>query len=94
MMNEAIREFTAELGKLRGTSPEKINQLVRQVRGDGKSSAVIAVMERVPVVGPIVKFLVYDLGEMPADHLDDVLSNAAQLIEGLRSDTLEIEAGE
>lgn len=93
-MNDAIREFTAELAKLRGTSPEKVDQLVRHVRGDGKSSFVLGLMEKVPVVGPIVQFLLYDLGAMPADQLDDVLSNAARLIEGLRSDTLELEAGD
>lgn len=92
-MKDAIREFTAELATLKGTSPEKVDQLVRLVRGDGKSSAIIALMERVPVVGPIVKFLVYELGDMEPDQLDDVLTNAAELIGSLRSDEpLELEA--
>lgn len=85
-MRESVTELHEQIRTLQGTSPEKIAALTSTVRKDGASSLVMGLMERIPKVGPIVKFILVDLQQLPADELDELLEHAALVVRELRSD--------
>lgn len=90
-MLDSMHAMAAMLGKLEGTSSEKVEHLVGLLRADGKASAMLWGLEMLPRVGPVVKFLVNDAAKIPAHELDQLIVAAASIVHSLHSDPMTVE---
>lgn len=75
-----------DLDQLRGTSTAKAGALMQLVRSEGKASLALGVLERMPVIGETVKFLMYDVPAMEPEALDALLDRVIDCVRCLKSD--------